>query len=126
MGSNRAFGLVFAAVFAILAIWPLLRHGEAIRWQALLPAFVFLGLALFAEERLAPLNRVWFKLGLALHGVVSPLIMGALFFCVVTPMGMVLRAMGADLLRLRRSSEESYWIRREPPGPAAGSLNRQF
>ncbi len=124
--SNRTFGLVFAAVFAIVAFWPALRHGEALRWWALGVAVIFLGLALFAQERLAPLNRLWFKLGLSLHSVVSPLIMGLLFFGAVTPMAYILRLMGKDLLRLRSHGELSYWIVRDPRGPAAGSMKNQF
>lgn len=124
--SDRTFGLVFAGVFAIVAVWPLLRHGEAPRLWALAPALAFGGLAVYAPERLAPLNRLWFKLGLALHVVVSPLIMGLLFYGAVTPMGYLLRLMGKDLLRLQQSGEPSYWIVREPKGPAAGSMKNQF
>jgi hypothetical protein len=124
--SNRTFGLVFGAVFAIVGVWPLLRHGEAPRLWALAPAAAFLALAVLAPERLALLNRLWFKLGLALHSVVSPLIMGLLFYGAVTPMALTLRLMGKDLLRLRRGGEASYWIEREPKGPAAGSLKNQF
>ncbi len=105
MGSNRGFGLVFAGVFAVLAVWPLIRHAEPVRWWALALASVFLGLALFAEQRLAPLNRLWFKLGLAMHAIVSPIIMGLLFFGAVTPIGLILRASGKDILRLRQNDE---------------------
>lgn len=125
-GSNRNFGLTFAAVFLILAIWPLLRHGESPRWWALAVSMAFLGLALYAEARLAPLNRLWFKLGLALHSVVAPLIMGLLFYAAVTPMALVMRALGKDILHLRRNDAESYWRERAPPGPAAGSMKNQF
>ncbi|MBI1867383.1 MAG: hypothetical protein HYS06_03675 [Methylocystis sp.] len=124
--SDRAFGLAFAAVFAVIAIWPLARHAEAVRWWALALALALLALALFAQERLAPLNRLWSKVGLAMHAVVAPLIMGLLFFCAVTPMGLFLRMSGKDLLRLRRRGASSYWIAREPPGPAAGSMKNQF
>lgn len=125
-GSNRNFGLVFACVFAVLGAWPLLRHGVAPRWWMLAVAAVFLSLALLAAEKLAPLNRLWFKLGLALHGVISPLIMGLLYYGAVTPMGLILRAAGKDLLRLQREDSPSYWVSREPSGPAAGSMKNQF
>jgi predicted membrane metal-binding protein len=124
--SNRAFGLVFAAVLGIVGVWPFLRYGQPLRLWALCAALVFLGLAIFAQERLEPLSRLWFKLGLVLHSVVSPLIMGLLFFGAVTPMGFVMRVFGKDLLRLRRGSQRSYWIIREPKGPAAGSMKNQF
>lgn len=125
-GSNRNFGLVFAAAFALVAVWPALRHGAEPRWLALAAAAAFLALALLAPDRLAPLNRLWFRLGLALHGVVSPLIMGLLYYGAVTPTGLALRASGKDLLRLKRDDSSSYWIRREPKGPAAGSMKNQF
>jgi hypothetical protein len=126
LGSNRNFGLVFAGVFAVLAVWPLIRHGEAVRWWALAPAAVFVGLALYADHLLAPLNKLWFRFGLLLHSIVSPLVMGALFYGAVTPVALVLRLMGKDILRLKPSDAESYWIERTPPGPAKNSMGQQF
>jgi apolipoprotein N-acyltransferase len=126
LGSNRNFGLVFAGVFTILAFWPLIRHGEAVRWWALAPAAVFLGLALYADHLLAPLNKLWFRFGLLLHSVVSPLVMGGLFYGAVTPVALVLRLMGKDILRLKPSDAKSYWIERTPPGPAKNSMGQQF
>lgn len=126
LGSNRNFGLVFAGVFAVIALWPAFRHAEPVRWWALVVGAVFLGLALFADHLLAPLNKAWFRFGLLLHSVVAPLIMGLLFYCAVTPVALVLRVMGKDLLRLKRSDEKSYWIERAPPGPAKNSMGQQF
>jgi hypothetical protein len=124
--SNRSFGSVFAGFFLIVAVWPWLRHGQPLRLWALAASAVFLALALFAEQYLAPLNRLWFKLGLKLHAVVSPVIMGLLFFCAVTPMGLLMRAFGNDILMLRRNEDGTYWIERDPPGPAEGSMKNQF
>jgi hypothetical protein len=124
--SNRTFGLVFAGLFLIVAVWPRLRHGQPLRLWALAPSAAFLALALFAEEYLAPLNRLWFELGLKLNAVVSPVIMGLLFYCAVTPMGLLMRAFGNDILLLRRSEDGTYWIERDPPGPARGSMKNQF
>jgi predicted membrane metal-binding protein len=126
LGSNRNFGLVFAGVFAVLAVWPLIRHGEAVRWWALGLSAAFLGVALLAEHLLAPLNKLWFRFGLLLHSVVAPVVMGLLFYCAVTPVALVLRLMGKDLLRLNRSDEKSYWIERAPPGPPKNSMGQQF
>lgn len=126
LGSNRNFGLVFSGVFAFLAVWPLIRHGESIRWWALAPSVVFLGLALFADHLLTPLNKLWFRFGLLLHSVVAPLVMGLLFYGAVTPVAFVLRLTGKDLLRLSRNDEKSYWIERAPPGPAKNSMGQQF
>ena len=122
--SDRAFGLVFAAVFAIVGAWPMLAGGGPRPW-ALAVAAGFAALALLAPRALAPLNRVWTRFGLLLATVTNPLVMGLLFFLVVTPMGLVMRALGKDPLRRRFEREAaSYWIERRPPGPAP--MSRQF
>ena len=122
--SDRSFGLVFAAVFAIVAGWPLLG-GEGPRLWALAVAGVFLALALAAPRLLGPLNRLWTRFGLLLSRAMNPLVLGLLFFAVVTPMGLVMRALGKDPLRRRFERQAaSYWIERRPPGPAP--MSRQF
>jgi hypothetical protein len=124
--SDRAFGLVFAAVFAIVAAWPLLGGGGP-RWWALTVAAAFVLLALLAPRWLAVPNRWWTRLGVLLGRVVSPIALAVLFYGAFAPMGAVLRLIGKDPLRLKRDREAaSYWIRRDPPGPAPGSLTRQF
>ncbi len=125
-GSNRVFGLTFAGVFFLAALWPWLRHGETPRWWSLALALVFLVLALFAENRLATLNGLWLKLGLGLQAVVAPIIMSVLFFLGVTPLGLAMRAARKDILGLAHSDEPSYWRERVPPGPAAKSMKNQF
>jgi hypothetical protein len=124
--SDRAFGLTFAAVGLILAGISFWRGGS---WwpYALAAAAVFAGLALAAPGVLAPLNRLWLKFGLLLHHVINPLVMGLLFFGVITPMALALRLMGKDLLRLRFDVRaKSYWIPRDPPGPAPDTMRHQF
>lgn len=126
IGSDRSFGLVFAAVFAVVGLAPLV-HGRELRPWALGLAAAFLVLALVAPRALRPLNRVWFRLGLALHHVVTPVVMGLLFFLTVTPMGVLMRLSGKDPLRLKRDSQAtSHWIPRQPPGPAPQSMRNQF
>jgi Saxitoxin biosynthesis operon protein SxtJ len=125
LGSNRSFGLVFAGFFTLVSLWPLLRHGPLRLW-ALALAIVFLIIALAAADWLAPLNRIWFKIGLALHTVVSPVILGVLYFAIVVPFGQVLRWRGQDPLRLKQSDAETYWIVRDPAGPEAGAMTKQF
>lgn len=124
--SNRSFGIVFAVVFAIIGLLPLL-FGRMPRGWALIVGALFLAVALAVPRVLAPLNRLWFKLGLLLHHVVSPLAMGIVFFGVITPMALVMRLLGKDPLRLRFDrSAPTYWIERRPPGPAPESLKDQF
>jgi len=125
-GSDRAFGLVFAAVFAVIAAAPLLWGGEP-RLSALAVAGVFLLFALVFPTVLRPLNRLWTKLGLLLHRVVSPLVMGVIFFGILTPVAAIRRRMGRDDLRLRKApGEASYWILRHPPGPPPDTMRRMF
>jgi predicted membrane metal-binding protein len=126
MGSNRTFGLVFAAVFVLIALLPA-THDAPIRLWALAVAGAFVAAALFAPRLLSPLNRVWFALGLLLHHVVNPLVMAVLFYGAILPMALLLRVMGKDLLRLKRDTvANSYWIARDPPGPAPRSMSKQF
>jgi hypothetical protein len=126
MGSERSFGLVFAAVFLIVGLWPRVSGGEVRVW-ALGVATAFVVLALAMPRMLRPLNIVWFKFGMVLHHVVTPVVMGLLFFLAVTPVGVLMRATGKDPMRLKRDSAvASYWIARTPPGPAPDSLKTQF
>jgi hypothetical protein len=125
-GSERSFGLVFAIVFALIALFPLWWGGPVRIW-ALVVAGAFTAAALLMPVVLRPLSLLWFRIGLLLHRVVNPLLMAVLYFGVFTPMGLVLRARGKDLLRLRRDrASASYWIAREPPGPKPGSMSKQF
>lgn len=124
--SDRGFGIVFACVFAIVALWPLMAGGQ-IRLWSLAVAAGFLTVAAIRPALLAPLNRLWMKLGLALNAVVSPVVMAAMFFGTVTPIGLLMRILGKDPLRLRLDPRQpSYWIERQPPGPAPEGMTNQF
>ena len=124
--SDRAFGMVFAAVFALVAVMPVWRAG-AIRPWALALAGAFLIAALWRPGVLAPLNRIWAAIGLLLHRLVSPVALALMFFGVLAPTGLLMRLFGKDPLRLRRDrAAASYWIVRTPPGPTAESLKNQF
>lgn len=124
--SDRVFGFVFAALFAIIGVLPL-AAGKAIHGWSLGLALLFLVLAILRPAILAPLNRAWMKFGLLLHRVVSPLVLGIMFFLVMTPTGLLMRLFGKDPLRLKfNATEDSYWIDRSPPGPPSESLKDQF
>jgi hypothetical protein len=126
MGSNRSFGLVFAAVFALIGLFPLV-HGGNVRWWALAISLVFLAVALTVPFVLSPLNRLWFKFGMLLHHVVNPVILGFIFFVIITPMGVLTRLFGGKLLTLGYDKTvPSYWYRRTPPGPEPESVRNQF
>ena len=124
--SDRSFGIVMAVVFAVIGAWPLLSEGP-LRWWAMIAAALFCGVALLRPAWLAPLNRLWFRFGLLLNKITSPLVMGLLFYGVMTPYAYILRWSGKDLLRLRLDpSADNYWIERKPPGPAPETIKRQF
>lgn len=124
--SDRAFGIVFAVVFAIVGLWPLLEQGS-VRWWSLGLALLFLAVAQVRPALLGPLNVVWTGFGLLLNRVVSPLVLGFLFYLTVTPIGLLMRMTGKDPLRLEFDPQaKSYWIERRPPGPAPETMTRQF
>lgn len=125
-GSDKSFGVVFAVVFTVIGLWPLKNAAEVHIW-ALVVAAIFLVLALLAPGTLKPLNRVWFRFGLLLHKVVNPLVMGLIFYTTITPMALVMRALGKDPLNRRFDAKaKTYWIERQPPGPEPETMKNQF
>ena len=124
--SDRSFGIVFSTFFFLIALFPLLKGGS-IRLWFLVIAGIFLLLALAVPGVLAPANRLWMKFGELLNHIVSPVALGIVFYVAVFPTGLMLCIFGKDPLRLRLDpTAESYWIKRNPPGPTADSLNNQF
>ena len=124
-GSDRTFGLVMAGALAVLALFNGWHHGRLWPWM-LLAAALFLVLGLLRPSLLHPLNRLWMMLGLLLHRIVNPIVMGLLFYGTILPTGLVMRLRGRDLLRLRRDpAAETYWIKRTP-GPAPETMRDQF
>jgi saxitoxin biosynthesis operon SxtJ-like protein len=124
--SDRAFGLVVAAFFLVLAMRPYIS-GRSPRIWAIAVGVAFLALAITRPRLLAPLNRVWLRLGLLIQKVMNPVVMGILFFSTVTPIGFLMRLLGKDPLRLRWEPDaNSYWIVRKPAGTAPESMKHQF
>lgn len=124
--SDRTFGLVFTAVFAIVGLWPLTGGGPLRIW-ALGVAAAFLAAAALRPKLLAPLNRIWTRIGHFLHRIANFVILALLFYLVITPTGLMLRLLGKDPLRLRfEPGARSYWIERQPPGPAPETIKHQF
>ena len=123
ISSNRSFGLVFFVVFLIVALWPL-KHEEDIRLWSLALSIIFFILGILNSKLLTPLNKLWFKFGIFLGGIVSPIIMGIVFFLVVTPIGVFMRLLGNDLLKMRKVQNTStYWIKR---GKQQSTMKKQF
>ena len=124
--SERVFGFVFAGLFLLIAVWPLV-HGAVPRWWALIVAVFFGGIALLKPVLLTRFNQLWMKFGILLGKIISPIALGILFYVVFTPIGAVIRLMGKDPLRLKCDrAADSYWIERAPPGPPPDSMTNQF
>ncbi len=109
ISSNKSFGIVFFIVFLLIALYPLINN-EDLRFWSLTISLVFLVLGLINSKILTPLNKIWFKFGILLGRIISPLIMGVIFFLVVTPIGFIMRMIGKDLLNLKYNDKKSYWI----------------
>ena len=114
ISSNRSFGIVFFVVFLLIALYPLINT-EEIRIWSLIISLIFLVLGLINSRILNPLNKLWFKFGILLGKIVSPIIMGIIFFLVVTPIGFIMRILGKDLLNLKFNRNKSYWIEKNGP-----------
>ena len=121
ISSNRSFGIVFFVVFLLIALYPLINN-EEIRIWSLIISLIFLILGLINSRILTPLNKLWFKFGILLGKIVSPIIMGIIFFLVVTPIGFIMRILGKDVLNLKFNANKSYWI--EKTGPKSKMKNQ--
>jgi hypothetical protein len=112
IGSNKSFGIVFFIVFLVIGIWPLLSENNIRIWSLIL-SLIFLILGLFNSSFLTPLNKLWFKFGILLGKFMAPLIMGIIFFIVVTPIGLIMRLFNKDLLKLKFNNDKTYWLKRD-------------
>ena len=110
--SEKSFGILFSIVFLVISIWPLLQ-GSPIRFWALFIALIFLALAFLKQELLKPFNNAWIKFGETLGKIIAPIIMALIFFFILTPISLIVRMFGKDLLKLKMSNDNSYWIKRE-------------
>jgi len=123
ISSNRSFGLLFFIVFLAISLWPL-KSQEDLRLWAFILALIFFVLGILNSKFLTPLNKLWMKFGIFLGSIISPFVMGVVFFMVVTPVGLIMRSLGKDLLRIKKSkSASTYWIDREKQN---NTMKRQF
>ena len=114
ISSNRSFGIVFFIVFSLIALYPLTYSGEIRIWSVVI-SLIFLVLGLLNSKILAPLNKLWFKFGIFLGKIISPIIMGIIFFFVVTPIGLIMRILGKDVINLKYNKNKSYWVEKNGP-----------
>tara|TARA_B110000027_G_C15967925_1_gene232922 strand:+ start:181 stop:564 length:384 start_codon:yes stop_codon:yes gene_type:complete len=109
--TNKSFGIVFFIFFLIISIYPLINHGEIRKWSLVL-SVIFLALGLINSKILNPLNNMWFKFGILLGKIISPLVMGVIFFFIVTPISIIMKILGKDILSLKKNNKKSYWIKK--------------
>ena len=122
IGSNRSFGVVFFIVFLIISFWPVL-NGNDIRIWSLVISIIFIILGLINSKILTPLNKLWFKFGIFLGNIISPIVMGVIYFIVVTPIALILKVFNKDVLNLKKTKNSSYWINKEKYN---SSMKNQF
>ena len=122
ISSNRSFGIVFFIVFLLIAFYPLINQGEIRIWSILI-SLLFLILGIINSKILTPLNKIWFKFGIFLGKIISPVVMGIIFFLVVTPIAFLMRMLKKDLLNLKYSKNNSYWIKKTDP---KSTMKNQF
>ena len=122
ISSNRSFGILFSIVFAIIAFWPII-NGNPLRLWSIPISVIFLVLGLLNSKLLNPLNIVWVKFGELLGRIIAPIVMAIIYFIIVTPIGLFMRLIGKDLLNLKFSKANTYWIKREKK---VGSMKKQF
>ena len=111
ISSNKSFGIVFFVVFLIVALYPLLENESVRLWSIILSA-IFLILGILDSKFLTPLNKIWFKFGILLGSIVSPIVMGVVFFAIVTPTSIIMKVLGKNLLNLKKDNKKTYWIAR--------------
>tara|TARA_B100000287_G_C20398421_1_gene688614 strand:+ start:54 stop:434 length:381 start_codon:yes stop_codon:yes gene_type:complete len=122
VGTNRSFGIVFFIVFLIISLWPLFSANEVRIWSLII-SIIFLILGLINSRILTPLNKLWFKFGIFLGNIISPIVMGIIYFVVVTPIALVLKLLNKDVLTLKKTKNSSYWINKEKYN---SSMKNQF
>ena len=122
IGSNRSFGIVFFVVFLAIGLWPVLSDNEIRIWSITI-SLIFFILGIFNSKILTPLNKVWFKFGILLGNFIAPIVMGIVFFLVVTPTGLLMKLFRKDLINLKQNNDKTYWIEKKE---ITSSMKNQF
>ena len=120
--SNRNFGIVFSVVFLIVSLWPLLSQNDVRTWSLIISGIFFV-LGIIDSKLLLPLNKIWFKFGIFLGNFIAPVVMGIVYFMVVTPTGLIMKLLGKDLLNLKKNNKDTYWIDKDN---SKNDLKNQF
>ena len=126
MPSNNKFGWFFSAVFAVIALYSYSQQLKFFAATVTIVSVLFLATTLLAPQVLTPLNRIWYEIGALLGKVISPIVLGIIFFVLITPISLITRLFGRDELKIKKLSVQSYWVDRLPPGPPPDSFKNQF
>lgn len=124
--ANRTFGYFFVAVFALLGAYAQWKNVAEVAILALILSALLAAVTLLAPQILSPLNRFWHSFGLLLGKIVSPIVLGVIFFVLITPISVITRVFGRDELKMKKRSVDSYWVDRSPPGPTSDSFKNQY
>ena len=124
--TNRKFGWFFTAVFAAVAAYAYWEGWPTVTFVSIFFAIMFASATFLAPQTLAPLNRLWYGLGVLLGRLVNPIVLGVIFFVLITPVSLVTRVFGRDELKMKKRNVASYWVDRSPPGPSSDSFNNQY
>ena len=120
--NNKSFGILFFIVFFLIAVWPMLNESQIRIWAIILSlAFLFLGI--INSKLLSPLRFAWIKFGESLGKIIAPIIIAIIYFFIITPIALVMRSVGKDLLKIKLQKTQSYWVKREKK---IGTMKRQF
>ncbi len=122
ISSNRSFGFVFFVVFFVISLWPILSENEIRIWSLIL-SVIFLILGILNSKILTPLNKVWFRFGIFLGNFITPIVMGIVFFLVVTPTGILAKLFKKDLINLKKNNDKTYWVEKKE---TTSSMKKQF
>ncbi len=126
MPSNNKFGWFFSAVFAVIALYSYSQQLKFFAATVTIVSVLFVATTLLAPQVLTPLNRIWYEIGVLLGKVISPIVLGIIFFVLITPISLITRLFGRDELKIKKLSVQSYWVDRLPPGPPPDSFKNQF
>jgi len=126
MPTEKIFGLFFSGMFSLIALYCYWQDFKNFAIFASITSFLFIAVTLVAPKMLSPLNRAWYELGMLLGKIVSPIVLGVIFFLMITPISLITRLFGRDELKIKKLSLHSYWVDRSPPGPSSDSFKNQF
>jgi len=126
MPTDKKFGYFFSVLFTLIALYSYWHDLKNFAITSATLSFLFVAFTLVAPKVLSPLNRAWYELGMLLGKIVSPIVLGVIFFLMITPISLITRLFGRDELKIKKLSVQSYWVDRSPPGPSSDSFKNQF